>query len=816
MTNIYYKITKYMKGLTFFKLISPYKEDRTKNCGLLGTEIDDNFFNLKENDIKDAYLENDTLVMERINGDIIRITGITEGCAKDLDIKYDAEQGALIITNNGATTMVTGFTTPQQISMQIFSDNTIDGKGTMEKPLSLSPLFMTGQYKPATKVIDMTKNERLPDPKTLSVGDRYVTIESISDFGYLYDYNGVSKISADLRDSCSPWRVPTKEDWDNMLNAVEPRVEDRNHDKVNSNKYLGRFAGKLLKSVNFWKLESNCPDPCDPCNPCNPCINGNCAQGMSNLGSYSKDVTYDIGCEEQDPYCEPVCGTIHPHTFPCKPDPYPNRGIDKYGFAAVPAGYGDDGNQINYFGERGWYWTATNSQCLNAYTKRFEYDKSTVFQEIIGVNNLLSLRLVKDYDGDNYNERENILGCEYSTVLMPSKDGKAIWTSTNIAFTNRYYNPVAPNNGIGLTYTKKFFINEWNGKRWLKNELRDGESIVFHRAPNGENDVEYRAINGQLVNVSELVYDNVIETVKPDLDEIRGLLSAEVVRAKEAERNLQVNIDTETARAVQAENRLQSNIDSEVERAVSVETDLQNQINEEVQNRVSGDEKNAEDIKALNDSLVNAITTITEKVTEGFNALANSIVKETEERKSSDEALNTKIESETQRATEAEQNLSDRIDLVEENGTANLEAVKALIKVEEDRAIEAELKLDEKIAKVNEDLLFETERALDAEEDLNAKIDAEIERSTTKDIELENKVNTIDSTVSGEIERLNVISDKLDAEIDRSVKQDELITERLIETSGHTFSASEGKMVLNTINPENKITVELDFDFGTF
>ena len=798
-----------MKGLTFFKLISPYKEDRTKNCGLLGTEIDDNFFNLKENDIKDAYLENDTLVMERINGDVIRITGITEGCAKDLDIKYDAEQGALIITNDGVTTMVTGFTTPQQINMQIFSDNTIDGKGTMEKPLSLSPLFMTGQYKPATKVIDMTKNEKLPDPKTLSVGDRYVTIESISDFGYLYDYNGVSKISADLRDSCSPWRVPTKEDWDNMLNAVEPRPEDRNHDKVNSNKYLGRFAGKLLKSVNFWKLESNYPDCCDPCDPCHhDCCN--------NLGGYSKDVTYDIGCEEQDPYCEPVCGTIHNHCHPCKPDPYPNRGIDKYGFAAVPAGYGDDGNQIGYFGERGWYWTATNSQCLNAYTKRFEYDKSTVFQEIIGVNNLLSLRLVKDYDGDNYNERESILGSEYSTVLMPSKNGKTIWTSTNIAFTNRYYNPVAPNNGIGLTYTKKFFVNEWNGKRWLKNELRDGESIVFHKAPNGENDVEYRAINGQLVNVSELIYDNVIETVKPDLDNIRGLISAEVVRAKEAERNLQVNIDTETARAVQAENKLQSNIDAEIERATIVESNLQNQISEEVQNRVLGDEKNAQDIKAVNDSLINAVNTITEKVSEGFKALADSISKESEERKASDENLNAKIDIETQRAIEAEQNLSDRIDSIEESSTANLDAIKALIKDEETRAIEAELKLDEKITKVNEDLLFESERALDAEEDLNAKITSEIERSIAKDDELSNKISEIDSTVSSEKNRLDEISNKLDSEIERSTEQDKLITEKLISSNGHTFSASEGKMVLNTINPKNKITIELDFDFGTF
>lgn len=41
---------------------------------------------------------------------------------------------------------------------------------------------------------------------------------------------------------------------------------------------------------------------------------------------------------------------------------------------------------------------------------------------------------------------------------MPSiKSGKTIWMSTNVAFSNRYYGPVVPNNGMNLTYTKKFF-----------------------------------------------------------------------------------------------------------------------------------------------------------------------------------------------------------------------------------------------------------------------------------------------------------------------------------------------------------------------
>ena len=67
-----------MKGLTFYKLVSPYPEDITKNCGLLGTEIDENFFHLKEEDIRTAYWENDVLILERVDGDVIKVSGITE------------------------------------------------------------------------------------------------------------------------------------------------------------------------------------------------------------------------------------------------------------------------------------------------------------------------------------------------------------------------------------------------------------------------------------------------------------------------------------------------------------------------------------------------------------------------------------------------------------------------------------------------------------------------------------------------------------------------------------------------------------------
>lgn len=54
-------------------------------------------------------------------------------------------------------------------------------------------MFETGQFRPAIKIIDTTKGEKLPDPNRVDPRNRFVTIENVSDYGYLYDYNGVRK-----------------------------------------------------------------------------------------------------------------------------------------------------------------------------------------------------------------------------------------------------------------------------------------------------------------------------------------------------------------------------------------------------------------------------------------------------------------------------------------------------------------------------------------------------------------------------------------------------------------------------------------------
>lgn len=799
-----------MNGLTYFKLKSPYPGDITKNCSLDGTEVDGNFFELEGRDIKTAYWQNESLILELMNGDCIRVDGITEGCTKNLKIQYDSQNGALYVTYNGYTETITGFTTSSVLS-NVYSDNTLDGKGTSDSPLSVSKLFLPGTYRPVNKVIDCTRNEKLPEDNRVIAGNRYLTIENVSDYGYLYDYNGVIKIACDLRDSSSEWRIPTKEDWDDLLNSVEPCVEDRNHDKVTSNRYLGRYAGKILKSTGFWDLEQT-----DLCTTDNGTSFININDGM---------------CGSKYPYqnnCQPYVGQ-YVECSCTSPEPYPNKGIDKYGFSAMPAGYGDDGGRIDYFGERGWYWTATNQCATNAYAKRFEYNKSTVYQEIISTNNTLSLRLVKDYNGSNYKECENILGTDYTTVLMPSlKKGKTIWTSINIAFTNRYYNPILPNNGMNLTYSKKFFINEWDGSRWIKNEVKNGESFVVINAPNGKDCVEYRIINNDLANVTDSVYQQVIETINPRLDSISASISSETIRAKEAERLLDVKIDTETARAVNAENGILDQLANEISRAQQAEESLQEQIN----NIESGSQTDLSEINKKIDEEINRAKEAEELLDEKIsieneraetkeNELAQKISEEEERATYAEMSLQENIDNESKRAIDAENKLSEDIALEAETARKNESDIKLSLQNEIERATSSE-------DFIRQSLSEEIERSTSKDNELDSKITDETNRAESAENELSNRIDAIDSSYLGKIDELNTkideeinrstekdsqIENSLNEEIKRSTEQDKIIIGRLISNDGSVMDTQNGTLTLATEDSSN-IVISLDFNFG--
>ena len=113
------------------------------------------------------------------------------------------------------------------------------------------------------------------------------------------------------------------------------------------------------------------------------------------------------------------------------------------------------------------------------------------------------MRLVKDYTGSNYYEKEEILGVDVPAILMPSvKKGHAVWTEVNIAFADKLYNGIVPNLGFNITTANKYYIYEWDGNKWLINALNEGENVVIFDGPNEEYAYEYQVIKGDLVSVS--------------------------------------------------------------------------------------------------------------------------------------------------------------------------------------------------------------------------------------------------------------------------------------------------------------------------
>lgn len=533
-----------MNGITYFKLKSPYDGDVTKNCGLTGNEVDNNFFVLEGRDIKEVAVEGNALNITLMNGDVISDPDAFVNFTKDFDISFDGETGKLFVTYNGITKEMS-IVIPQEcpdpiVNVEQHSDITLTGDGSIASPFGVSPVYLPGRYRPVLKFIDETNGQTLPsDP---AKGDRYLVKESVSAYGDLYNYDSVIRILCDLQSVSSEWRVPTKEDWDDMLNAIETQEEDRNHTDPSCNKYLGRLAGKFLKSSHFWKANTTSVSGDD--------MTGDGTSSSDNSGSSTSSSSCGCPCCGNNTTNMNCNGTFYGASGCCNmcTDSANTAGIDKFGFNVIPSGYADDGSLYAYLTERGAFWTATKMEgCASAYMKRFEYNKNTVFQDIISTNYYLSLRLVKDYTGDNFYGRETILGDSYDTMLMPSlSSGNKVWTAVNVAFTGNRYNAITPNVGEDQTVVTRYFIAEWDGTRWLTNNFEEGEIVVIMDAPDGTYATDYKLVHGELVSLNQQLTENFLDNVNDRLDTIEGKVDSEIERATTVENALSEKLTNTT------------------------------------------------------------------------------------------------------------------------------------------------------------------------------------------------------------------------------------------------------------------------------
>ena len=333
----------------------------------------------------------------------------------------------------------------------------------------------TGTYAPVFEYYDVTEDGVLPDTDDMPKGWRIVTKEKERPFGKLYTYSEVSQIKKALVDTGSKWRIPTKEDWDKMLNSIEPETGE-NHNSLGEG-YFGEVAGSLLKSTdNLWEDSSSNKDE----------------YGFAALPlGYADYRTILMNGRDKD------------------------KNKDVEGFRKCAA-----------------FWTDTkvmkNSSSSPLFGKYLWYGSDKVMQQSAAAQSRMSLRLVKDFEA-GFDVYEPILGNYYPCGMIYSGDfndhNASVWTLSNIGTSL---------NGSDFGYVSKewegydeskicYYINEWTGDRWLRHKMNEGDSVVILHEGDTYNH-EWRIYiqdNEQvLVDCTEAISDEAIAAVKDKLEVI--------------------------------------------------------------------------------------------------------------------------------------------------------------------------------------------------------------------------------------------------------------------------------------------------------
>ena len=794
-----------MTGLYYYKLISEYTDDVTKNCKLTVNEIDHNFKTLKDVDIKSAELDEVTksVILTRNNGDklVVDLSPILSGAVYDLEVVYDNPSGSgackganVYVTYsilNGEDVKetinvpITGLVTTENVNdvlgggllSRVITDGSLSGEGTVDSPLGIKS---TEKNRPAVKLIDKTNGEKLPE--TFTRGTRYITKEYVSEFGYLYNYYAVEKINEQLKSEGKGWRIPTKADWDCLLNSIEP-CDYRDHDSAACHQIFGKYAGKKLKSSCGWRGQGDCE-----CKITKPISGQFCPDdedviiNQDGIEGYDEfDVTDPNDVQPEVPTIE--CG-----------------GTDEFGMRILPTGFNLDGERLeDYFNTKTIFWTNThiyNDCTQDIYAKEFDWDKCGVIQEALCPDAFLSIRLVKDFTGNNHLETETIDGDNYRTLLFP--DCGTIWTASNFASTKEQYNPKEVNMGQNPYRRVVYFINVWNGTDWDKRMLTEGETVVLMEGnEHCQYNIEYRVYseddcNQILVNVDDTVVERVLDRVIPLIDEEREARISADTELWEA-LNEEISARTEADRIEKEEREaadaiLQEEIEAEIIRAQDVEQQLWDAINQEAQAREEVDQQLWEAINQeasartdVDNQLWEAINQEASARTDADNQLWDAINKEASARTDVDNQLWDAIIQEASARTDVDNQLWDAI-----NG-------------ETARAQEVEGQLWDGIN-------GETARAQEVEGQLWDALNKEIE-DRIADVDEE------EARAKAEEERIEcqIIDNPSDPMNDA--------TPTVVKTIGgisHYILKVNGGLTLYSKCGTNDIPIRLDSDYGTF
>ena len=710
-----------INGIIYYKLdaiTNGYIGDITKNCGLKGEEIDGNFNFLRGHDIESiSFDENDNLVIKRYDGSVLT-TVKTE--KPEYNFAYDTNFGILtIITPNGEEILLEGFYTEKQIH----HDFTLDGTGLQNNPLKISNLAQTGRYFPAIKLVETLPSENV------AKFDRYVTKEKISRFGELYNISTVNAFQQKLKENNSKWRVPTKEDWDSLLNFVD--CENPEHGSSNDENYYGEFAGAALKSTHYWNA-----------------FNG-------------KVLSDDI-----------------------------------YGFSILPVGYVND--NYNSFGNTTAFWSSTEFENSGKYfVKCFDYNSEQVGLKLLDNKNYLSLRLVKDYKIDEISDTEVVEGTTIKCLHIPGHN--LIWSKENVILTNmqgvtpeewKDYENIESEDD---SYVVRFFINEWNGNSWDKQELKEGVGIVLYEGEYGRMH-EWMVIDGVLTDVSEFIkpeFTNEINNVNSKID-------AEIERAVSVEESIVSHVNTLENDLTNKVNFINSKIDNEIislndningeVNDLSIKIDetvsaLDNKFTDEIENILSETSQIKEDIYLINTNISTNLQSAIDYTNKEIESLENKVVENVESIK-----------------TELTQN----INLIQDNLITELQNTNTNISSLEAQTIADKNEINQKINSTNNTLN-------DFKVFINEKFDS-LDKNLVNDFAtLDSRISNLESNITNVFDELNKLSTKI-LNIETTLNSFDVLSHRVDDLDKLSSENKENIKTLDNKLDAKIISVDTKFD----
>ena len=210
---------------------------------------------------------------------------------------------------------------------------------------------------------------------------------------------------------------------------------------------------------------------------------------------------------------------------------------DKYSFSVLPVGYAGNRGKDFYgsFGKETAFWTISKDNVeKESFVKLFKYDSKNVENRTWGENYLLSLRLVKDFKNNNFNNIEIIDGLNVTCVHIPGTE--LIWTKYNVGFSHAEYEGFTPEVWEDLEMDNndiRYFINEWDGENWIKREMAQGEGVVLHNGKFGDMH-EWLLKDNELVDITEIInidVQNQITEIQNDIDDKIVLLTSNLETA---------------------------------------------------------------------------------------------------------------------------------------------------------------------------------------------------------------------------------------------------------------------------------------------